>query len=131
MWQAMIMIQVLLGNGEIAAVEMEEYLRGVVPAEVFPAWPDEALEALFGRFRRPAKSSREHLKSLMAYGPFPEPLLAQDARRARLWRRNREELVIREDLRDLRREVKDLVATLMAPRDGANPRALSDEGENP
>jgi len=38
---------------------------------------------------------------------------------------------VREDLRDLRREVKDLVATLMAPRDGANPRALSDEGENP
>ncbi len=65
--------------------------------------PDEAMEALFGRFRRPAKSSREDLKSLMAYGPFPEPLLAQDARRARLWRRNREELVIREDLRDLSR----------------------------
>ncbi|HET6442805.1 MAG TPA: hypothetical protein VFH53_10550 [Phycisphaerae bacterium] len=38
---------------------------------------------------------------------------------------------VREDLRDLRREVKDLVATLMAPRDGANPRALSDEGGNP
>jgi len=39
----------------------------------------------------------------MTYGPFPEPVLAQDARRARLWRRNREELVIREDLRDLSR----------------------------
>ena len=38
---------------------------------------------------------------------------------------------VREDLRDLRREVKDLVATRMAPRDGANPRALSDEGGNP
>ena len=38
---------------------------------------------------------------------------------------------VREDLRDLRREVKDLVATLMASRDGANPRSLSDEGGNP
>jgi len=38
---------------------------------------------------------------------------------------------VREDLRDLRREVKDLVATLMAPRDGKNPRALSGEGGNP
>ena len=38
---------------------------------------------------------------------------------------------VREDLRDLRREVKDLVATLVARRDGAKPRGLSDEGGNP
>ena len=65
--------------------------------------PDEAMEALFGRFRRPARSLTERLEAMMAYGPFPEPLLAQDTRRARLWRRDREELVIREDLRDLSR----------------------------
>lgn len=65
--------------------------------------PDEAMEALFCRSRRPSKSLQGHLEALMAYGPFPEPLLAQDVRRARLWRRNREELVIREDLRDLSR----------------------------
>jgi len=65
--------------------------------------PDEALEALFTRSHRSRKSAAACLKSLMAYGPFPEPLLAQDARRARLWRRNREELVIRQDLRDLSR----------------------------
>ena len=38
---------------------------------------------------------------------------------------------VREDLRDLRREVQDLVATLVARRDGAKPRDLSSEGENP
>ena len=65
--------------------------------------PDEAMDALFDRSRRPAKSLQGHLEALMAFGPFPEPLLAQDARRARLWRRNREQLVIREDLRDLSR----------------------------
>lgn len=65
--------------------------------------PDEALEALFDRRHRPARSLPERLEAMMAYGPFPEPLLAQDARRARLWRRNRQELVIREDLRDLSR----------------------------
>jgi predicted AAA+ superfamily ATPase len=65
--------------------------------------PDEALEAMFARSRRPARSLQGHLEALMAYGPFPEPLLAQDARRARLWHRNREELVIRQDLRDLSR----------------------------
>ena len=65
--------------------------------------PDEALESLFHRSLRPIRSRQRRLEALMAYGPFPEPLLAQDVRRARLWRRNREELVIRQDLRDLSR----------------------------
>jgi predicted AAA+ superfamily ATPase len=65
--------------------------------------PDEALEALFSRSRPRTKSVQERLDAMMAYGPFPEPLLAQDVRRAHLWRRNREELVVREDLRDLSR----------------------------
>lgn len=85
--------------------------------------PDDALEALFGRLRRPARLSREYLESLMAYGPFPEPLLAQDARRARLWRRNREELVIREDLRDLSRLPElgrvEMMASLLPERIGS------------
>ncbi len=65
--------------------------------------PDEALGALFGGDQRPVPSAGNLLRAFMAYGPFPEPLLLQDARRARLWRRNREQLVIREDLRDLSR----------------------------
>ncbi len=65
--------------------------------------PDEALGALFARGDAPRKASEDALAALLAYGPFPAPLLAQDARKARLWRRNREQLVIREDLRDLSR----------------------------
>lgn len=65
--------------------------------------PDEALKALAARANRPSAAGERNLASLLAYGPFPEPLLAQDMRRARLWRRSREQLVIREDLRDLSR----------------------------
>ncbi|MBM4042868.1 MAG: ATP-binding protein [Planctomycetes bacterium] len=65
--------------------------------------PDEALNALFARARTSGKATEDSLAALMTYGPFPEPLLAQDTRKARLWRRNREQLVVREDLRDLSR----------------------------
>lgn len=65
--------------------------------------PDETVRGLLSRAKRRCKSSQEALDALMTYGPFPEPLLAQSERRARLWRRNREQLVIREDLRDLSR----------------------------
>jgi predicted AAA+ superfamily ATPase len=65
--------------------------------------PDAMLTALASRAQRRAKTWGENLASLLAYGPFPEPLLAHDARKARLWRRNREQLIVREDLRDLSR----------------------------
>jgi len=65
--------------------------------------PDLMLESLEARAERRTKASEEHLASLLAYGPFPEPVLAQDARKARLWRRNREQLIVHEDLRDLSR----------------------------
>jgi predicted AAA+ superfamily ATPase len=65
--------------------------------------PDEVLEGLFARATRATGAAEENLAALMAYGPFPAPLLAQEARKALLWRRNREQLVIREDLRDLSR----------------------------
>lgn len=41
------------------------------------------------------------LESLYKFGPFPEPLIAEDDRTQNLWRRNRLEKIIREDLRDL------------------------------
>lgn len=63
--------------------------------------PDEMLAALEKRARSGMKSSQKDLEALLTYGPFPEPLLRQDMRRARLWRRTREQLIIREDLRDL------------------------------
>lgn len=65
--------------------------------------PDEMLRALTTRAQRPTRSAEGHVRSLLAYGPFPEPLFAQDIRKARLWRRNREQLIVREDLRDLSR----------------------------
>lgn len=65
--------------------------------------PDEMFESLFSRAERRHKADEERLAALMAYGPFPKPLLEQNARKANLWRRNREQLVIREDLRDLSR----------------------------
>lgn len=76
-------------------------MRELERADVLP--PDAMHEALFSRAERPGKAAEQRLAALMAYGPFPEPLLAQDARKARLWRRNRERLVIREDLRDISR----------------------------
>jgi len=40
---------------------------------------------------------------LYEFGPFPEPLFAQDKKILNLWRRNRVEKIVREDLRDLSR----------------------------
>lgn len=65
--------------------------------------PADALAALFTRARRCPKSSHDDFLALRRYSGFPGPLLAQDERRARLWRRHRVETVIREDLRDLSR----------------------------
>lgn len=65
--------------------------------------PDEALDGLFERSSRPGRGAEADLDSLMEYGPFPEPLFEQDVRAANLWRRSHEQLVIREDLRDLSR----------------------------
>jgi len=38
-------IRVKLDDGSIIELELEEYLRGVLPAEIFPSWPMEALKA--------------------------------------------------------------------------------------
>lgn len=65
--------------------------------------PDLMLEHLAGRARSSGALAEERLALLMEHGPFPEPLFAQDARKTRLWRRNREQLIVREDLRDLSR----------------------------
>lgn len=38
-------IRVLFEDGSVQVIPVEEYLRGVVPAEVFTSWPPEALKA--------------------------------------------------------------------------------------
>lgn len=63
--------------------------------------PEKTLSSLFGRTDGPNKAVENRLFSLMTYGPFPEPLFTQDLHKARIWHNNREQLVIREDLRDL------------------------------
>ena len=63
--------------------------------------PDELIETLFSRSLRNRKRRQDNLDALMRFGPFPEPLLEQDEKAARAWRANREEIVIREDLRDI------------------------------
>lgn len=85
------------------------------PDAVMAAWVHGLPEAT-----RPARSS---LEALLRYGPFPEPFLAQDERKARLWRRNRLERVIREDLRDLSRIPElsqvEMLAALIPERVGS------------
>lgn len=49
--------------------------------------------------RRPGKGSA--LESLLALGGFPEPLLGGSERSARRWRTARQELLLRQELRDL------------------------------
>lgn len=54
-----------------------------------------------------AKPTKQDLAILMKFGGFPEPLFSQDEDEHRIWQRNRMQLVVREDLRDLE-NVKDI-----------------------
>jgi len=65
----------------------------------------------------------ETLEAMMAFGPFPEPLIQRDPRKAGLWRRSRVERVIREDVRDMSRTTEigqiELLAALLPERVGS------------
>ncbi len=69
--------------------------------------PDELVAALFSRSLSRQKTAETVLDTFMRYGPFPEPFLSGNQRKVNIWRRNREHLVVREDLRDLSR-LRDL-----------------------
>ena len=85
--------------------------------------PDDVLSALFHRARRASRSARSNFEALERFGGFPEPLLGQDERKARLWRRNRVDTVIREDVRDLTRIPElsriEMLAALLPERVGS------------
>jgi len=85
--------------------------------------PDEVLTSLFQRTRRPSQSALEAFEALVKFGGFPEPLLGQNERKARLWRRNRIDTVIREDVRDLTRIPElgrvEMLAALLPERVGS------------
>ncbi len=70
---------------------------------VVPLDPTTVISSIFNRALSTQKSNRKLFDDLMIYGGFPEPYISQDAKKARLWRRNRVEKLIREDLRDLSR----------------------------
>ena len=55
----------------------------------------------------PSRDAQEKMEALLAYGGFPEPFYAQNARMHRRWSNMRRELLFREDLRELT-DIKDL-----------------------
>lgn len=71
----------------------------------------------------PNPDAQEAFASLLHFGGFPEPFLAQSERRHRLWLREKRQLLTREDLRDLTRiqmlsSVEQMVE-LLIPRAGS------------
>lgn len=85
--------------------------------------PAHTLTALFQRADRPSPSSTKTFEALQRFGGFPEPFLGQSEKKARLWRRNRIDTVIREDLRDLTRIPElgriEMMASLLPERVGS------------
>jgi hypothetical protein len=85
--------------------------------------PDAVREAIFAAPGAERSESQKTLEALLRFGGFPEPLLAASERKARLWRRERVERVIREDLRDLSRIPElsrlELLASLIPERVGS------------
>lgn len=85
--------------------------------------PDDLLEALFTRAARYARRAERRLDALMTFGPYPEPLLRQDPKFARVWRQSHEQTIIREDLRDISRLPDlgrlELMASLIPNRVGS------------
>lgn len=72
--------------------------------------------------------NRKILEALFIFGPFPEPFLSKDKRKLRLWKRERLERLVREDLRDLSRiqelsQIEMLVSLL--PERAANPLSIN------
>jgi uncharacterized protein len=95
---------------------------GELESPIAPS-PDEALAALFEKSRRPSSSRAADFEALVRFGGFPEPLLGQSTRKAKLWRRNRIDTVIREDVRDLTRIPElgriEMMASLIPERVGS------------
>lgn len=65
-------IRLLLEDGTVQVMPVEEYLRGVVPAEVFPSWPLDALKAQ-------AVASRSYAMYAIQHPHHPNADLCSDA----------------------------------------------------
>ncbi|MBM3838146.1 MAG: ATP-binding protein [Verrucomicrobia bacterium] len=88
-----------------------------------PASPEEFQGRLASGDLPASADGQTALATLLEHGGFPEPFLAQDAAQTRLWRRNRDEQVLREDLRDLSRVAEigkaQMLAVLLPERVGS------------
>ena len=88
-----------------------------------PVEPADLLDAIFTGDQRISKSTLGTYEQLLRYGAFPEPFLQQNLKKSRLWRQNRVERVVREDLRDLSRIPElsrvEMLAALLPERVGS------------
>jgi len=80
--------------------------------------PDKTMTSLLGIAEAPSADVRKKLRGLLRWGGFPEPFLDQNERRHRLWLRERRNLIVKEDLRDLTRirmlsHVEELIELLV------------------
>lgn len=65
--------------------------------------PVEKLMNTIAQNHKPIPKLEKIIKQLYDFGSFPEPLFAADTKILNLWRRNRVEKIVREDLRDISR----------------------------
>lgn len=80
--------------------------------------PDKTLQMLLSAQGRPKREWTKNFNVLLAWGGFPDPFLARDENRRRLWQKERRQLIIREDLRDISRiqllsHIEELVELLV------------------
>ena len=61
------------------------------------------LDAWLNVTGKPTTDVKEAFEGLLRWGGFPEPFLRQNTRRHRQWQKERKNLIVREDLRDLTR----------------------------
>jgi predicted AAA+ superfamily ATPase len=64
--------------------------------------PDDLISVVFSKASSSVRAENA-LEKLFKFGPFPEPLFAENQKLLNLWQRGRIEKIIREDLRDLSR----------------------------
>lgn len=81
--------------------------------------PDQTLD-LLKALPPPTQENRKNFEDLLQWGGFPHPFLTKDKNQWRLWQKERRQLLIREDLRDLSRiqllsHIEEL-AELLVPR---------------
>ncbi len=80
--------------------------------------PDSTIAALAGAAGQAPARARAAYDRLLAWGGFPEPFTRMDPRHLRMWHKERRDLIIKEDLRDLSRvqllsHVEELVELLV------------------